>query len=305
MRLIIAFLFLTVSNLTISQNLNCWQHSDNTFTGVCKEYYESGKVRSSLHLELGEPNGHFTMFYENGDTLAKAFINQGKINDIAKLFNEKGELVLKIDLYDNRSGELERYSEGEVVAGGSFIFGMKYGEWFSLDENGEVIKKNYDDRDVNTTNLADASSFKLGSVEQVFFSEIEEETSNVSKDVQLISDVTASFPGGQEALAHYIMNNVVYPTESIDMDEQGKVYMTFIVRLDGGIGEVEVVRGVSESLDNEAIRVVSKMPNWNPALIDNEPVPSLCRLPIVFTLTNGKDARRQRRIERKIRKARK
>lgn len=97
-------------------------------------------------------------------------------------------------------------------------------------------------------------------------------------------DVEASFPGGAAALQSFIVNNIQYPETSIDMDEQGKVYLSFVVGADGTISEVKVERGVSKDLDREAKRVVRSMPKWNPGEAGGKKVATRCRLPIVFTL---------------------
>ncbi len=97
-------------------------------------------------------------------------------------------------------------------------------------------------------------------------------------------DVEALFPGGQAALQRYIVNNVVYPETSIDMDEQGKVYLSFIVEKDGKVSQVKVERGVSKDLDREAKRIVRAMPNWEAGEVKGKKVRTKCSLPIVFTL---------------------
>lgn len=97
-------------------------------------------------------------------------------------------------------------------------------------------------------------------------------------------DVEAGFPGGAAALNAYIQSNIQYPETSIDMDEQGKVYLSFVVGADGSISQVKVERGVSPDLDREAKRVVRSMPNWIPGEAGGKKVPTRCRLPIVFTL---------------------
>jgi protein TonB len=97
-------------------------------------------------------------------------------------------------------------------------------------------------------------------------------------------DVEAVFPGGAAALQSYIVNNIQYPETSIDMDEQGKVYLSFVVGADGKISQVKVERGVSRDLDREAKRVVRSMPKWTPGEAGGKKVATRCRLPIVFTL---------------------
>jgi TonB family protein len=89
---------------------------------------------------------------------------------------------------------------------------------------------------------------------------------------------------GASAMMTWIGQNVVYPQTSVEVNEQGRVFLNFIVERDGSISNVNVVRGVSPDLDREAKRVVSRMPNWIPGKVAGRAVRSSCRLPINFKL---------------------
>ncbi len=95
----------------------------------------------------------------------------------------------------------------------------------------------------------------------------------------------AKFPGGQAVLNQYVDDMTEYPEPSIDMNEQGKVYLSFVVEMDGSITGVKIERGVSSDIDREARRIVRSMPKWIPAYCNGEKVRVRCRVPIVFTLT--------------------
>ena len=97
-------------------------------------------------------------------------------------------------------------------------------------------------------------------------------------------DVEAEFIGGAQALMKYIQTNIQYPPTSIEMNEQGKVYLSFVVEPDGSISNVVVERGVSPDLDKEAKRVVRSMPNWKPGESKAKKSRTRCRLPINFQL---------------------
>jgi len=97
-------------------------------------------------------------------------------------------------------------------------------------------------------------------------------------------DVEASFPGGAAALQKWIGENIQYPQTSIEMNEQGKVYLSFVVETDGSISNIAIERGVSSDLDKEAKRVVRKMPNWEAGEAKGKKARTRCRLPINFTL---------------------
>jgi TonB family protein len=94
----------------------------------------------------------------------------------------------------------------------------------------------------------------------------------------------ASYNGGAAEMQRFIANNVMYPQESIHMNEQGRVFVSYIVEVDGTITHVKVVKGSSPFLDAEAIRLVRIMQNWEPATCGANKVRSVCHLPINFTL---------------------
>lgn len=110
------------------------------------------------------------------------------------------------------------------------------------------------------------------------------ETEVVMSEIHEFPDVEAHFPGGQEALSNYIAKELVYPELSIEMKEEGRVYVRFIVEKDGSITNVQVMRGASPSLDREAKRLVRNMPNWIPGEQGGMKVRSSQNLPIEFRL---------------------
>jgi len=68
------------------------------------------------------------------------------------------------------------------------------------------------------------------------------------------------------------------------MNEQGKVYVSFIVEKDGRITNIEIQRGVSDDLNKEAKRVVRNMPDWTPGESSGKRVRTKCSLPINFEI---------------------
>jgi len=106
----------------------------------------------------------------------------------------------------------------------------------------------------------------------------------IEEEIIEFPDVEAEFIGGAQALMKYIQTNIQYPPTSIEMNEQGKVYLSFVVEPDGSISNVVVERGVSPDLDKEAKRVVRSMPNWKPGESKAKKSRTRCRLPINFQL---------------------
>lgn len=96
--------------------------------------------------------------------------------------------------------------------------------------------------------------------------------------------VEATFKDGVAAFQKYISENIYYPQRSIEKNEQGKIYVSFIIEKDGVITNVEIVKGASIDLDRESRRVVFNMPNWEPAKCNGEIVRFKSKIPINFTL---------------------
>ena len=88
------------------------------------------------------------------------------------------------------------------------------------------------------------------------------------------------FPGGEAELHKYIISELQYPLEARINKESGEVLVAFSVGMDGYISGVRVVRSVSESLDAEAVRVVSKMPVWIPGKKNGRTVRAEMSIPI-------------------------
>ncbi len=93
-----------------------------------------------------------------------------------------------------------------------------------------------------------------------------------------------SFPGGQAALMQWLNENIKYPVIAAENGIQGRVIVQFVVSKTGSISDVRVVRGVDPSLDKEAVRVVSNMPNWTPGRQNGTTVNVRFTLPVTFRL---------------------
>ncbi len=97
-------------------------------------------------------------------------------------------------------------------------------------------------------------------------------------------DKQPEFPGGMEAMFKYIGSNTRYPSDALKAGLEGKVYLEFVIGADGKVGNVKVKRGVHASLDKEAVRVVSSMPDWTPGEKDGKKVAVRYILPMSFQL---------------------
>ena len=86
----------------------------------------------------------------------------------------------------------------------------------------------------------------------------------------------------QDELMKYLNNNLKYPQEAKEKNIQGAVIINFVVRKDGSISDINLLRGIGGGCDEEAIRVVKGMPNWIPGKQYGKKVDVEFNLPIKF-----------------------
>ena len=99
------------------------------------------------------------------------------------------------------------------------------------------------------------------------------------------TEVLPAYKGGQSALENYIMNNIEYPQEAIDNNIEGTVSIHFAVDEQGNISNVKAMGNkLGYGLEEEAVRVVSKMPKWSPGQVKGKNVKTWRTLPITYRL---------------------
>jgi protein TonB len=139
---------------------------------------------------------------------------------------------------------------------------------------------------VNQEGSDDADKFKAVQ-EQVVVKEPEPEVVKPKEEEIFVAvEQQAEFPGGQAALMKWLSNNIRYPESAQQNDIQGRVVVKFVVEKDGSIGQATIAKGVDKDLDREAIRVVKKMPKWQPGKNNGVAVRSYFTLPVTFKLQN-------------------
>ena len=101
-------------------------------------------------------------------------------------------------------------------------------------------------------------------------------------------DQQPEFPGGMEALARYLQENLRYPKTAMEVKAEGTVYVGFTVKANGQVSAVNVKRGVRTDMDQESVRVVKAMPAWKPGTSKGKAVDAEMTLPIAFRLGEEK-----------------
>lgn len=110
-----------------------------------------------------------------------------------------------------------------------------------------------------------------------------EKPREVEKDWDFVEQ-QPMYPGGEAEMFEFLSSNIRYPQIAVDNGIEGKVIMQFVVGRDGSIENVQVMRGVDRSLDNEAIRLIKSMPKWIPGKQSGSTVRVRFTLPVTFRI---------------------
>lgn len=101
-----------------------------------------------------------------------------------------------------------------------------------------------------------------------------------------------AYPGGEARMLRFLAENIRYPAAARNNNIQGTAVITFIVEKNGSINDVTILKDPGGGCGAEAARVVSAMPDWNPGIVDNEPVRVRFTLPVRFKL-EGRETKKE------------
>jgi len=215
-------------------------------------YSKSGKLKSSCSFIL--------QFKKNANKAIVESYIAGKLRwndpEIEKVVQKSKDGTYK-EWYDN--GQLRKeieYKEGKMN-----------GHYISFWENGQIKREEFPGSDKPVEGKCfdrSGTEIKHTPIEQM-----------------------PEFPGGIEGLRNFLTQNVKYPLTMAEEKVEGKVVAQFVVRKDGSLSDIKIVRSIHPDGDKEAMRVISLMPKWKPGIQEDEPVLVKFTLPITFKLTES------------------
>ncbi len=246
----------------------------------------------------GEGNGEFIIEGENGvQNISKRLkfnTADSKYDKGLKYLWAREKLSLLSDY--NSIGYNENKKNEIITLGLKYNLLTQYTSFIAIDSvvsnlNGKqetIVQPNpmpqgVSDYAIGELNIVDddVEIFEDSDIE--FVSYEEEETDD--EPVFFIVEEQPQYPGGEEALKKFIVDNIQYPVTAAENGIQGRVYVSFTINIDGSITDVKVVRSISPELDAEAIRIVKALPKWKPAKQRGKTVKITYTIPITFSLS--------------------
>lgn len=102
-----------------------------------------------------------------------------------------------------------------------------------------------------------------------------------------VEDITQP-KGGMAVFYKQLAAELRYPAEALKKNISGRVFVKFMVDEAGALSNFEIVQGIGHGCDEEAIRALKKMPNWEPSTFQHIPVKSYYNLAVAFDPEMGK-----------------
>ena len=226
---------------------------------------------------ISDIDGNFSLEIQQGDTITVKFIGmQDRIIKLSEMSQDKLNIITL-----TASGNLL----GEIVV-------VKANK---RSKKAKIDKENLEKKEKQGSEAVIESETKQGkNTEQdkqskqenatVLQPTIASDSTENSKIFGAIEEEMASFPGGPAACMKFIADNLRYPKECQEGAASGRVILGFTVNEDGSLSDIKVMRSITPTLDEEAIRVVRSMPKWNPAKQNGKAVKTKYTLPVVFRL---------------------
>lgn len=91
-------------------------------------------------------------------------------------------------------------------------------------------------------------------------------------------------PGGMPGFTQYMIDNLKYPETAKEKGIEGLVVVAFVVKSDGSVENIEIIRGIGAGCDEEASRIIAESGKWTPGKMDGKAVNTQMTLPIKFKL---------------------
>ena len=238
--------------------------------GTCAEFYKNGKKQSVAAYKDGNVFGWVYDYYPNGKLYQvrhyEIASNRGIFGDnkIISEYDSTGTVLVS-----DSNGYYKGFDNGfkKIVEEGHVKNGNKDGAWKGSEEGlGITFNEEYADGKL----MSGVSVGKNGD------------------SVKYYGSRTAQpkFKNDPKAFNNFLSNNVRYPDIDRARGIQGKVILTFVVEKDGQLTDIKVIRSVSPTLDEEAVRVLKESKRWVPGNMFGRPIRVQYSVPFNFALSN-------------------
>ena len=220
--------------------------------GLQQNWYDNGHKLSEGNYKLNKEDGEWNYFYHSTGTL-----------------KQKGEFV-----EGKKNGKWINYDLKERISSYyTFLDNKKNGKFIQYDTLGGIINQ---------------GEYRLDSIISQTISKVNEnekfnETMPYLKQCENI-DSEARKKCSDQTLLKYIYSNLKYPMNAREYGIEGNAVANFVINKNGELEDIQITRGLCQSIKDECFKVINNLPQWHPGTQNGEPVNVYYTLPIRFKL---------------------
>lgn len=204
---------------------------------------------------------HGKVSAENGKALLNAVVEVLTKNTVSTT-DEKGEYEINASVGDKLSFSAEGFEATIITLGNKNVINIELKRVPGLS----ILEKS--DR-IEEIAVIGRSEMNRGLDNAEIFNTVED---------------NPMYPGGVKELYAFINRNLKYPVEAQQANVSGKVFAQFVVRQDGSISDIKILKGMGFGCDEETVRVIAQMPKWKPGKQNGRPVNVRFTMPVAFTM---------------------
>ncbi|MFY0606485.1 MAG: TonB family protein [Cyclobacteriaceae bacterium] len=284
-------------------------------TGHFTRYYNNGYLYSEGSFVNNEALGDWLYYYRDGALREKISFSESDYT-VVDYFNPAGKQKVR-----NGTGKwkfslrISGYRSPYMV--GVFEKGEKIGEWKVRDETSKMLMKEIynggvfrhgvvikeDDVESYTEPIISKKSLMANNHKIIeafrfndwvtqeqypYFKSRPRNREEVLSRRETKRQRSAKPVGGMSAFYRRVGSNLNYPHEARRSGIEGRVYVSFIVKKDGTLADLRVVKGIGGGCDEEAVRVIAQGPKWIPPVENGDTLEVSMVLPLIFRLTGSK-----------------
>lgn len=265
---------------------------DSVFIDSVRTFYtKTNRIHSRAFYKDGDLTGPYIMYHENGVIKEKGTYKEDYKTGNTSFWNDKGILRQVLEYFSHSGsfmGELDSFkiinywddANNQLVKEGNGECRCSFYETWPQEE-GQVVG-GYRDEAWSITSgdtIISVEEYKKGKLLKG------ESTYKGGKFEYAEKFRSAEFRDGIPGMARFLRQTIKYPSEARRNGIQGRVFVRFIIDANGNVSDLEVVKGVSDALDRESIRVVkASNKKWIPAKSRGVPIKSTYVLPVYFKL---------------------
>jgi TonB family protein len=256
--------------------------------GLVQEFYMlKNQVKSKKIVKNDKIEGEFAEYYRNGNLKCKEIYKGNKLQGISENYHQNGKKASTKTLQYEVKETIEKVIDAWDSTGTQTLKSGE-GKMISYFENGKVeFEKNYKNYELNGIRKAyreDGTVFYIETYKRGKF--IEGESWDREGKHYIYEGANEKMPiykGGAEKLYQFIAKSLEYPKIAIKNKVEGTVYVQFTVNRLGKVEKVKVIKGVPE-LNEEAIRIISLLPDWEAGMQAGQKVSVIFTIPLHFKL---------------------